>query len=77
MFVWFKPLSARRVQITCSSAAHWLLGGPIACLEGFWEQDDHIGERGRYIHHVLVQPTPAFLQKLYESFRFYWSTLWG
>lgn len=50
--VWFKPLSARRVQITGSSAAHWLLRRPIRKDS---EQQQRISERARYIHHVSVR----------------------
>lgn len=71
LVVWFKLLSVRRVQITCCSAAHWLPSGPIAGLEGFREQEDHISERGRYIHHGSLQPVLEVLKKLYESFKFY------
>lgn len=49
--VWFKPLSARRVQITGSSAAHWLPRRPIRKDS---EQEHHISESSGYIHRVSV-----------------------
>lgn len=71
---WFKLLSARGVQITCSFVAHWLLNRPIARLDGLGARTPH--QREGSLHPpcfclVLIQPALVFLQKLYESFMFY------